>query len=138
MMRRDCRARWRWSVTTRRSASEIEGLAATEFQAEAEGLMERGSWDVFLFYERSRKNEENCARCPTITRIIESSNTVRTQAGLLYVSKLGPGTHIQAAPGADQPAAAVPPRHHDPGRRLRAEGRRRDPALAGRPLHRVR
>jgi hypothetical protein len=74
--------------------AEIEGLAAGEFQAEAEGLMERGSWDVFLFYERSRKNEENCARCPTITRVIEASNTVRTQAGLLYVSKLSPGTHI--------------------------------------------
>jgi aspartate beta-hydroxylase len=74
--------------------AEIEGLAAGEFQAEAEGLMERGAWDVFLFYERSRKNEENCARCPTITRVIEASNTVRTQAGLLYVSKLSPGTHI--------------------------------------------
>jgi aspartate beta-hydroxylase len=74
--------------------AEIEALAAGEFQAEAEGLMERGSWDVFLFYERSRKNAENCARCPTITRVIEASNTVRTQAGLLYVSKLSPGTHI--------------------------------------------
>jgi aspartate beta-hydroxylase len=74
--------------------AEIESLTATEFQAEAEGLMERGSWDVFLFYERSRKNEENCARCPTITRIIEANNTVRTQAGLLYVSKLCPDTHI--------------------------------------------
>ena len=74
--------------------AEIEGLAATEFQAEAEGLMERGSWDVFLFYERSRRNDENCARCPTITRVIEGNNTVRTQAGLLYVSKLSPGTHI--------------------------------------------
>lgn len=75
--------------------NEVEALAATEFQAEAEGLMERGSWDVFLFYERSRKHEEHCARCPTITRIIEASNTVRTQAGLLYVSKLSPGTHIK-------------------------------------------
>lgn len=75
--------------------AEIEALAAAEFQSEAEGLMERGAWDVFLFYERSRKNEENCARCPAITRIIESHNTVRTQAGLLYVSKLSPGTHIK-------------------------------------------
>jgi aspartate beta-hydroxylase len=75
--------------------AEIEALAATEFQAEAENLMERGAWDVFLFYERSRKNEENCERCPTITRIIEANNTVRTQAGLLYVSKLSPGTHIR-------------------------------------------
>jgi aspartate beta-hydroxylase len=75
--------------------AEIEGLAADEFQAEAENLKERGSWDVFLFYERGRKNEGNCARCPVITRIIEGSNTVRATAGLLYVSKLSPGSHIK-------------------------------------------
>jgi aspartate beta-hydroxylase len=74
---------------------EILSLAATEFQAEAEGLKERGAWDVFLFYERGRKNDENCARCPVIARLIESHNTVRTQAGLLYASKLNPGTHIK-------------------------------------------
>lgn len=79
--------------------SEIEGLAVTEFQEESEGLKERGTWDVFLFYERGRKNEENCARCPTITRLIESHNTVRSQAGLLYVSKLSPGTQIKAHRG---------------------------------------
>lgn len=75
--------------------AEIEALAGSEFQPEAENLMEKGAWDVFLFYERGRKNEENCARCPTITRIIESHDTVLTQAGLLYVSKLSPGTHIR-------------------------------------------
>jgi aspartate beta-hydroxylase len=75
--------------------SEIENLAGTDFQKEAEGLMDRGAWDVFLFYERGLKNAENCARCPAITRIIEASNTVRTMAGLLYVSKLNPDTHIK-------------------------------------------
>jgi aspartate beta-hydroxylase len=74
---------------------EIAALASAEFQPEAENLMDRGSWDVFLFYERSRKNEENCERCPTIAGIIERYDTVRTQAGLLYVSKLSPGTHIR-------------------------------------------
>jgi aspartate beta-hydroxylase len=74
---------------------EIEQLAATDFQSESEGLRERGNWDVFLFYERGRRNENNCARCPTIARIIDSNNTVRTQAGLLYVSKLDPGTRIK-------------------------------------------
>jgi aspartate beta-hydroxylase len=78
---------------------ETEALAATEFQAESEGLKERGTWDVFLFYERGRKNEENCARCPVITRLIESHNTVRTQAGLLYLSKLSPGTNIKSHRG---------------------------------------
>lgn len=49
-------------------ALEQKGLATSEFQEESEGLKERGTWDVFLFYERGRKNEENCGRCPTITR----------------------------------------------------------------------
>jgi aspartyl/asparaginyl beta-hydroxylase (cupin superfamily) len=31
--------------------------------------------------------------------VIESQNTVRTQAGLLYASKLNPGTHIKAHRG---------------------------------------
>ncbi len=79
--------------------AEIEGLAAAEFQEEAEGLKGRGAWDVFLFYERGKKNTENCSRCPTITRIIESTNTVRSMAGLLYVSKLSPGTDIKAHRG---------------------------------------
>jgi aspartate beta-hydroxylase len=75
--------------------AEIEGLAAGAFQAESEGLMERGAWDVLLLYERGRKNAENCKRCPVITRIIEGHATVRTHAGLLYVSKLSPGTEIK-------------------------------------------
>ena len=75
--------------------AEIEALAAEDFQPEAENLKERGSWDVFLFYERGRRHEANCARCPVITGIIEASSTVRTTAGLLYVSKLSPGTHIK-------------------------------------------
>ncbi len=74
---------------------EIDALAAGEFHAEAENLMERGAWDVFLFHERGRRNAENCARCPTISRIIDCHDTVRTIAGLLYVSKLAPGTHIR-------------------------------------------
>lgn len=70
---------------------EIEGLAATEFQEGREG--------AFVFYENGRKNDDNCARCPLIARLIESHNAVRTQAGLLYVSKLSPGTHLKAHRG---------------------------------------
>jgi aspartyl/asparaginyl beta-hydroxylase (cupin superfamily)/Flp pilus assembly protein TadD len=74
---------------------EIEALAASTFHAESEGLEGTEGWDVLLLYERGRKNAENCARCPTITRIIESHATVRTLAGLMYVSKTNPGTHIK-------------------------------------------
>ncbi|WP_158928238.1 aspartyl/asparaginyl beta-hydroxylase domain-containing protein [Acidisphaera sp. S103] len=79
--------------------AEVDGLAASAFQPEAENRMGRTGWDIFPFYERGRKNEENCARCPTITRVIEGSNTVRTMAGLLYVSKLKPGMHIEPHTG---------------------------------------
>lgn len=73
---------------------EISALEPKEFQIEIEGMSRVGSWDVFLFYERGRKNEDNCSRCPTITRIIETHDTVRTLAGLMYASKTRPGTHI--------------------------------------------
>lgn len=79
--------------------AEVDGLAAVAFQPEAENRMGRPGWDIFPFYERGRKNEANCARCPTITRIIEGTNTVRTMAGLLYVSKLNPGMHIEPHTG---------------------------------------
>jgi tetratricopeptide (TPR) repeat protein len=73
---------------------EILALETTEFQSEIEGMSRTGNWDVFLFYERGRKNDENCSRCPVITGIIETHNTVRTLAGLMYASKTRPGTHI--------------------------------------------
>jgi aspartate beta-hydroxylase len=79
--------------------AEVEGLAASAFQKEAENRMGRDGWDIFPFYERGRKNAENCALCPVTTRIIEGSNTVRTMAGLLYVSKLSPGMHIEPHSG---------------------------------------
>jgi len=79
---------------------EIEGLANNAFSPELEShLMDSGAWEVFMFYERGRKNAQNCSRCPTITRIIESHNTLRTQAGVLYVSKLVPESHIRAHRG---------------------------------------
>ena len=75
---------------------EVHELAASVFQPEAEGMAGTEGWDVLLLYERGRKNAENCAHCPIITRIIESQATVRTLAGLMYVSKTNPGTHIKA------------------------------------------
>jgi aspartate beta-hydroxylase len=74
---------------------EIVALAPGDFHEEAEGLVETEGWDVMVLYERGRKNAEMCAKCPTITSIIESHSTVRTLAGLMTVSKLEPGTHIK-------------------------------------------
>jgi aspartyl/asparaginyl beta-hydroxylase (cupin superfamily) len=75
--------------------TEVEALTEAAFQPEGENQMGRTGWDIVPLYERGRKNEANCARCPTITRVIEGSNTVRTLAGLLYVSRLSPGMHIE-------------------------------------------
>ena len=80
--------------------SEIEGLAAAEYSPELEShLMNHGAWDVFNFYERGRRNETNRTRCPTISRIIDGHDTLRTLAGVQYASRLSPGAHIRAHRG---------------------------------------
>ncbi len=74
--------------------SELAGLDGSAFHPESERIGRTGSWDVFLLFERGRKNADNCARCPVTTRLIETNNTVRTLAGLIYFSRMKPGTHI--------------------------------------------
>jgi aspartate beta-hydroxylase len=61
--------------------------------------MNHGAWDVFNFYERGRRNETNRTRCPTISRIIDNHDTLRTLAGVQYASRLSPGAHIRAHRG---------------------------------------
>lgn len=74
---------------------EIAALEDASYHSEIEQMTVSGAWDVFLFYERGKKNVENCERCPTISEIIENHNTVRTMAGLMYVSKMRPGTQVR-------------------------------------------
>jgi hypothetical protein len=78
---------------------EFRRISAEEFHPESEDIARTGSWDVFIFYERGRKNVANCGRCPVTAGIIESNETVRTLAGLIYFSRLRPGTHIAAHKG---------------------------------------
>ena len=74
---------------------EIDALDDPAFHHESEGLVSAGQWKIFHFYERGKKHEANCVRCPTITRIIESHDeTIRAPAGLIYISRMVPGTHI--------------------------------------------
>ena len=73
---------------------EILALDGCDFQRESEKIRRVGSWDVFFFYELGMKNAENCARCPLTTRIIEAHNTIRSMTGLIYASRLSPGTRI--------------------------------------------
>lgn len=74
--------------------AEILALDQGAFFPESETLARTGSWDVLFFFERGLKVEEVCAACPVTTRILEEHGAVRTMAGMVYVSRLRPGSHI--------------------------------------------
>jgi aspartate beta-hydroxylase len=78
---------------------EILALESSRFHRESERIKRSGEWDVAFLYERGRRHDAVCDRCPTTTRAIESYPTMRTAAGLIYVSRMRPGTHIHAHRG---------------------------------------
>lgn len=78
---------------------EVLNLPDESFQEEIEPINRKGTWEVLFFYEGGRRRADNCARCPTIANIIEQHETVRTCAGLIYLSRMRPGTHIAAHRG---------------------------------------
>ena len=78
---------------------EIDAMAPTSYHREAERIDRTGAWDVLMFYERGRKHEATCARCPVTASVIEHASTVKTLAGLIYASRLQPHTHIAAHRG---------------------------------------
>jgi aspartate beta-hydroxylase len=74
---------------------EVEALDDPDFYHDSEGLVRDGQWRIFHFYERGKKHEANCARCPVITKIIEHHDeAIRAPGGLIYISRMVPGTHI--------------------------------------------
>ncbi len=79
--------------------AEVTALEGFRFHSESERIPRSGAWDVAFFYERGRRHAEICQACPVITRGIESYETVRTMAGLIYVSRLRGRTHIAAHRG---------------------------------------
>lgn len=95
----------RFSVTAALESSferireEVLELNDELFHSEAEDIKRKGGWKVFMFYEAGQKREENCIRCPTITRIIEEHSCVRRAGGLIYVSRLTPHTEVAAHRG---------------------------------------
>jgi aspartate beta-hydroxylase len=74
---------------------EVLALEPARFHRETERIARTGDWDVAFFYERGRRREEVCEACPVTTRGIETMSTMRTAGGLIYVSRMRPGTHIQ-------------------------------------------
>jgi aspartate beta-hydroxylase len=78
---------------------EILALEASRFHRESERIKRSGEWDVAFLYERGRRRDEVCDACPVTTVGIESYSTMRTVTGLIYVSRMRAGTHIQAHRG---------------------------------------
>jgi len=79
-------------------AAEFRRLDPQAFVPENEPIARRGSWDVFILYERGRRHADRCALFPAVTAIVERQRTVRTLAGLVYFSRLAP--HTRVAPHA--------------------------------------
>lgn len=69
------------------------------FHRESERIRRAGDWDVVFLYERGRRRDDVCDACPVTTLGIESHPTMRTVTGLIYASRMRPGTHIQAHRG---------------------------------------
>jgi hypothetical protein len=74
---------------------EILALDPARFTPESERIARRGEWDVVFLYERGRRHDDVCEACPVTTAVIEGEGAMRTAAGLIYVSRMRPGTHIQ-------------------------------------------
>jgi aspartate beta-hydroxylase len=80
--------------------AEIRQLDATRFQPEAERIGRTGSWDVVFLYDRGRRHDDVCRALPTLARIVDADpSTIRSPAGLVYVSRMRAGTHIAAHRG---------------------------------------
>ncbi len=79
--------------------AELLAIADSRFHPESERIGRTGDWDVAFLYERGRRHDETCAACPMTTRGIETHPTIRTLAGLIYVSRMRAHTHIDAHRG---------------------------------------
>ncbi len=77
-------------------AAEFRRIDPRAFAPENEPIARRGAWEVFILYERGRRHDERCRLVPTVTAIVEAQRTIRSLAGLVYFSRLGP--HARVAP----------------------------------------
>ncbi len=79
--------------------AEIMALEPSRYAPESERIERTVDWDVVFLYERGRRNDEVCDACPVTTSVIEGEGSMRTAAGLIYVSRMRAGTHIGAHRG---------------------------------------
>lgn len=73
---------------------EILALDGAAYHPEAEAIERTGNWDVLFFFDRGVRVAENCDACPVLLEGLERHATIRTISGLIYASRLRPGTHI--------------------------------------------
>lgn len=66
------------------------------YYEEAENIGRTGSWQVCMFYEQGRRNDRVCSMCPTSTAVIDGNDSIRRTAGLIYLSRMAPHTHVAA------------------------------------------
>jgi hypothetical protein len=74
---------------------EVISLSPATFHSESEPIGRRGSWEVAFLYESGRRDAVICEACPTLARIVDEFSTIRTMGGLIYLSRLRPGTRIR-------------------------------------------
>jgi len=74
--------------------AEILALDGVRFQRESERIGRTGNWEVAFLYERGRRRDDVCDACPVTAASVEGHRTLRTAAGLIYVSRMRAGTHI--------------------------------------------
>lgn len=74
--------------------AEFRRIDPRAFAPENEPIARRGSWDVFILYERGRRHDERCMLVPTVSAIVERHRTVRSLAGLVYFSRLAPQSRV--------------------------------------------
>lgn len=78
---------------------EIKALDDTLFHDEAERIYRTGAWKVYMLMEAGRWEEEHCAKLPSLAAILKNSSEIRRGGGLIYLSRLGPGTEVAAHTG---------------------------------------
>ena len=76
--------------------AEALKVRRSHYFEEAEDIGRTGSWQVCMFYEQGRRNDDVCCQCPTTTAVLEGHSSIRRSAGLIYLSRMAPHTHVAA------------------------------------------
>jgi len=82
----------------RKEALEI--LKEQKYEAEKEGLLDKGEWGQFDLYLRGQKKVENCVRAPITCALIDMIPGIKgNRRGQVKFSRMASGTHINAHTG---------------------------------------